>query len=147
MPAHLIWDPQSAHWRSLDPIDYGGYPGYSLFWIADDLPPDVTPSEPMYRSAEWLRGYLANLPDGATPLFGLAPVAKAAAAAMADDPQGDIAPPHEPSPVDAVIDSLSRDRVSRSDRGRLGDVPGKADARADGNKAGAGEAFGRIAGR
>ena len=65
---------------------------------------------------------------------------------MADDLPSDVNPP-EPSPVDIVIDRLTRDRVSRSDRGRLGDALGKADARADGNKAGAGEAFGRIAGR
>lgn len=65
---------------------------------------------------------------------------------MVDDLPSDVNPP-EPSPVDTVIDRLSRDRVSRSDRGRLGDALGKADARADGHKAGAGEAFGRIAGR
>ena len=49
--------------------------------------------------------------------------------------------PVEPSPVDTVIDRLARDRVSRTDRGRLGEALGKADARADGQKAGPGEAF------
>ena len=99
----------------------------------------------------------------------LEPVAKATAAAIPDAPQpkpsqvsfagviswgafiaddipSDVTPP-DPSPVDTVIDSLARDRVNRSDRGRLGDALGKANDRADGNKAGAGEAFGRIAGR
>lgn len=65
---------------------------------------------------------------------------------MADDLPSDVTP-HNPSPVDTVIDSLARDRVSRSDRRRLGDSLGQANARADGHKAGAGEAFGRIAGR
>ena len=68
---------------------------------------------------------------------------------MNDDLPSDANPPDRPphSDVDNVIDRLSRDGVNRADRGRLGDALGKADARADGHKAGAGEAFGRIAER
>ena len=106
----------------------------------DDLPSDETPT---YVSDEWVRQYLANLASDVTPMYGLA---VATPTAIADLFPSDATPP-EPSPVDTVIDSLSRDRVSRSDRGRLGDALGKANDRADGHKAGPSEAFGRIAGR
>ena len=56
-------------------------------------------------------------------------------------------PVPDTSPVDIVIDKLTRDRMNHQDRGRLGKALDGANGRADGHKAAPDEAFGRIAGR
>ena len=55
--------------------------------------------------------------------------------------------PPTPGPVDAVVDLLTRDRVNARDRTRIRDAVTGADKRADGHKAGEGEAFSNVRGR
>ena len=67
-----------------------------------------------------------------------------AAAALPDTEQR---APDSARPADTVIDILRSQPLSKPDRARIGRELESANERADGNKAGAGEAFGRIAGR